>query len=241
MLEDGLMVTEVADKIGVSRQNLHAWLRRYAQGRLDALADRSHRPRSCPHQMPPQVEVRLVELRQAHPSWGPDRLLYRLERENVDALPSRAAVGRALSRLGLANAASRRERKRKYRSWERARPMELWQFDVMGGIILTDGTQLNAVTGNGKVFTGRTPAGRSRCCLTGSAARTASSTCSLRLAPQPRPARSNGSTAPCAPNASPTRVPHPGGSTEGHRRLGDRVQHWACWSRVGGCDAPWMR
>ncbi len=147
VLEDGLAVTEVAEKIGVSRQSLHGWLRRYAAGGLDALADRSHRPRSCPHQMNPDVQVRLVELRQTHPTWGPDRLLYRLAREGFDPLPSRAAVGRALSRLGLVNAASRRERKRKYRRWERARPMELWQFDVMGGIVLTDGRELKAVTG----------------------------------------------------------------------------------------------
>ncbi len=99
VLEDGLMVTEVAGKIGVSRQTRHAWLRRYAQGGLDALADRSHRPRSCPHQMDPQVQVRLVELRQAHPTWGPDRLLYRLERENVDR---RAANRPALDRTAAA-------------------------------------------------------------------------------------------------------------------------------------------
>lgn len=147
VLEDGLTVTEVATKLGVSRQSVHGWLRRYADGGLDALADRSHRPRSCPHQMAPEVQVRLVELRQLHPTWGPDRLLFRLEREHVDPLPSRAAVGRALSRLGLVNAASRRERKRKYRRWERGRPMELWQFDVMGGIMLTDGTEFKAVTG----------------------------------------------------------------------------------------------
>jgi transposase InsO family protein len=147
VLEDGLSVTEVAAKVGVSRQSVHGWLRRYAEGGLDALADRSHRPRSCPHQMAPQVQVRLVELRQLHPTWGPDRLLYRLERDNVDPLPSRAAVARALARLGLVNAASRRERRRKYRRWERGRPMELWQFDVMGGVMLTDGRELKAVTG----------------------------------------------------------------------------------------------
>jgi hypothetical protein len=45
---DGLEVTVVAEKFGVSRQTVHAWLRRYEQGGLEALADRSHRPVSCP-------------------------------------------------------------------------------------------------------------------------------------------------------------------------------------------------
>jgi transposase InsO family protein len=147
VIEDGLTVTEVAAKVGVTRQTLHSWLARYAGGGLEALADRSHRPASCPHQMDAGVEARLAELRQLHRTWGPDRLLNRLEREGVDPLPSRAAVGRALDRLGLVNAASRRARRRKYRSWERSRPMELWQFDVVGGIPLADGTEAKAVTG----------------------------------------------------------------------------------------------
>ena len=89
----------------MTRQALHAWLSRYAEGGLEALADRSHRPRSCPHQMDPAVEVRLMELRGLHPGWGADRLRYRLEREGVDPLPSRAAIGGALvhGRLVLPN------------------------------------------------------------------------------------------------------------------------------------------
>jgi transposase-like protein len=63
MLRDGLTVIEVAERYGVSRQTVHSWLRRYANGGLDALADRSHRPHKCPHQMPAEVEARLCELR----------------------------------------------------------------------------------------------------------------------------------------------------------------------------------
>ena len=62
VIEDGLSVTEAAAKVGVSRQTMHGWLRRYAGGGLEALADGSHRPRSCPHQMDPGVEARLAEL-----------------------------------------------------------------------------------------------------------------------------------------------------------------------------------
>lgn len=147
VLETGLTVTEAADKAGVSRQTLHEWLRRYAAGGLEGLADRSHRPRSCPHQMDPVVEVMLVDLRRLHPQWGPDRLRYRLARDGVDPVPSRAAIGRALRRLGLVDASRRRQRKREYRRWERGRPMELWQLDVMGGVLLDDGREVKAVTG----------------------------------------------------------------------------------------------
>ena len=77
--------------------------------------------------------MRLVELRGLHPGWGADRLRYRLQREGVDPLPSRASIGRALVRLSLVGPGRRRGRRREYRRWERARPMELWQLDVMGG------------------------------------------------------------------------------------------------------------
>ena len=146
VIEDGLSVAEAAAKVGVSRQTLHAWLDRYAGQGLEGLADRSHRPRSCPHQMSAVVEVRLVELRGLHPGWGADRLRYRLVKEGFDPVPSTAAIGRALRRLGLTGG-RRRAGRREYRRWERGQAMELWQLDVMGGVRLADGSELKAVTG----------------------------------------------------------------------------------------------
>ena len=56
----GLAVVEVARRYEVSRQSLHRWLRRYAASGLAGLADRSRRPASCPHQMAPAIEARIV-------------------------------------------------------------------------------------------------------------------------------------------------------------------------------------
>ena len=147
VLRDALTVTEVAERYGVSRQAVHGWLRRYAAGGLEALADRSHRPQSCPHQMPAQVEARLCELRRHHPGWGQRRLAHELARIGVDPPPGLTSIYRALVRNGLIQPRPRRRAKASWRRWERARPMELWQLDVMGGIWLTDGRELKAVTG----------------------------------------------------------------------------------------------
>ena len=147
VLRDGLTVIEVADRYGVSRQTVHGWLRRYRIGGLDALADRSHRPRHCPHQMPAEVEAHLCELRRRHPHWGQRRLAHELARVGIDPLPGLTSIYRALVRNGLIQPKARRRRKADYRRWERARPMELWQLDVMGGIWLVDGRELKAVTG----------------------------------------------------------------------------------------------
>jgi transposase InsO family protein len=147
VLRDGLTVTEVAGRYGVSRQAVHGWLRRWQAGGLEALADRSHRPASCPHQMPAAVEARLCELRRHHPGWGQRRLAHELARGGIDPPPGLSSIYRALVRNGLIQPKARRRRKADYRRWERARPMELWQLDVMGGIWLTDGRELKAVTG----------------------------------------------------------------------------------------------
>jgi transposase len=70
VVRDGRTVTEVAERWGISRQSLYAWMDRYAAGGLEGLADRSHRPRSCPHQVSAEVEVRICELRRRHPTGG---------------------------------------------------------------------------------------------------------------------------------------------------------------------------
>jgi transposase InsO family protein len=147
VLRDGLTVVEVADRYGVSRQAVHGWLRRYASGGLDALADRSHRPRHCPHQMPAAVEAALCELRRRHPQWGQRRLAHELVRQGIDPPPGLTSIYRALVRNGLIEPRARRHRKTDWRRWERDQPMQLWQMDIMGGIWLTDGRELKAVTG----------------------------------------------------------------------------------------------
>jgi transposase len=101
VLRDGLTVIEVAERFGVSRQAIHSWLRRYASGGLDALADRSHRPLRCPQQMPTQVEARLCELRRLHPHWGQRRLAHELVRQGIDPPPGLTSIYRALVRNGL--------------------------------------------------------------------------------------------------------------------------------------------
>jgi len=144
---EGATVVDVARRNGVARQTVHAWLRNYANGGMAALVDRSSKPAGCAHQMPAVVEARVVELRRAHPGWGPRTILDRLAREGVQPLPGRSSVHRALWRHGLIEPGKRRRRREDYRRWERGRAMELWQMDVVGRIFLAEGTELSAVTG----------------------------------------------------------------------------------------------
>ena len=147
VLKDGETVVSVAARFGVSRKTVHQWLARYEADGLEGLADRSHRPRSSPLQMPAVVEVALVDLRRRHPSWGPRRLVYELRRAGIEPVPSESAAYRALLRFGLIDPAARRPRDRKWKRWERSRSMELWQMDIVGGVMLADGWNASIVSG----------------------------------------------------------------------------------------------
>jgi transposase InsO family protein len=147
VIADGLSVSQVAEKVGVSRQTLHTWLARYEAEGLDGLKDRSHRPVRCPHQMPAQVEALLLELRRSHRYWGPRRLVRELAKRGVMAPPSASAAYRALRRANMIDPADRDRRSRKWKRWERGAPMELWQMDVVGGFALADGSCAKALTG----------------------------------------------------------------------------------------------
>jgi transposase InsO family protein len=147
VIGEGGTVTEVAGRWGVSRQSVHSWLARYEGGGLEGLADRSHRPETCPHQMSPQVEARVLELRRVHRSWGARRIAFELERAGVAPVPSESGIYRALVRSGLIEPSARRRRKEQWRRWERGVPNELWQMDVVGGFLLADGSHAKALTG----------------------------------------------------------------------------------------------
>jgi transposase InsO family protein len=147
VISDGLSVSQAAQKVGVSRQTLHSWLARYEQAGLEGLIDRSHRPVSCPHQMPARVEAALLELRRSRPYWGPKRLVFELAKRHVAPLPSESAAYRALVRAQMIDPNLRDRRSRKWKRWERAVPMELWQMDVVGGFPIADGTSAKVLTG----------------------------------------------------------------------------------------------
>ena len=89
---------------------------------------------------PPVVEARIVEMRRAHPGWGPRTILY-LAR--AGGRGRRCRGGRRWSGAWSATGWSPRRpasgKRADYKRWERSRAMELWQMDIVGGVRLADG------------------------------------------------------------------------------------------------------
>lgn len=136
----GATVSEVAASVGVSRVSVHAWIGRYLAEGIGGLADRSHRPASSPNQVSAQVEVAVAEMRRRHPRWGAKRIRMEMLRRPVEGLvvPSVPTVNRILVRQGLVVPRKRKRPRSSYVRWERSGPMQLWQIDIVGGVMLVN-------------------------------------------------------------------------------------------------------
>ncbi|MGE0307903.1 MAG: IS481 family transposase [Acidimicrobiia bacterium] len=147
VLNDGVSIVEVAARFGVTRQTVHRWLKKYAAQGLAGLVDGSNAPGSCPHQMAPAVEARIVAMRVEHPGWGPRTIGHWLAQEGVVPVPGRSSIHRCLVRHGLIVPEARKRKKADYIRWERSRSMELWQMDIVGGVRLVGGGEAKIVSG----------------------------------------------------------------------------------------------
>jgi len=123
-------------RYGISRKTGYKWLRRFESvGSLGCLEERSRRPLRSPRQTVPEIEDRVVALRQQY-GWGSRKLHCLLKREGIEL--GRATIGRILQRRGLIGS-SKRSRPAVQR-FERARPNELVQMDFKGPYALDNGS-----------------------------------------------------------------------------------------------------
>jgi transposase InsO family protein len=143
----GAQVNEVATGLGVHpvhRTTVQRWVGRYLAEQVAGLADRSHRPRSCPHQAPDAVEVAVVEMRRQHPRWGSRRIRLELLRRPLPwtdpliVVPSERTIDRILIRAGLVRQRKAKRPRSSFKRFERPGPMQLWGIDIVGGIQLVD-------------------------------------------------------------------------------------------------------
>jgi transposase-like protein len=113
----------VAGELGVSRQTVYKWLRRFREEGIEGLADRSSRPHRSPHRTRVEVEQRILELRRER-RMGPARIGYELGL-------AASTVHAVLARHGVARLAwLDRPTGRVVRRYERAAPGELVHVDV---------------------------------------------------------------------------------------------------------------
>lgn len=142
--EEGLYsLSELCERCGVSRKTGYKWLARYQAAGLAGLEDQSRAPHSCPHRTAVKTEAALVRAREAHPHWGPKKLLPHLARTQSELpLPAKSTAGEVLKRHGLIEARQRRRKPTHPGSatLTAAAPNDVWMADFKGEFSTRNGS-----------------------------------------------------------------------------------------------------
>jgi putative transposase len=139
-LLDGEKMAVLCREFEISRKTGYKIFHRYKDCGLEGLTDRSRRPYRQAGQLPFQVESRIVQLKQEHPSWGAPKIREKLRRLALGIhTPAISTVHAVLDRHGLVT----RRRKRRYRAEGTAlsnalQPNDLWCADYKGEFMLAD-------------------------------------------------------------------------------------------------------
>lgn len=146
-LDQGLTAAQAAARFGVSRQWVHALVRRYEADGPDGLAPRSRAPKSRPGTTSTAVRERVVQLRHQLTSSGadagPETIAWHLRREGMRA-PSTSTIRRILHAHGLVVPEPKKRPKSSYVRFEADLPNGCWQADITHWH-LSDGTRVEVL------------------------------------------------------------------------------------------------
>ena len=141
---EGRSPIELARSHGLSQSWIYELVGRYREGGYPALEPRSRRPRSCPHQVGPEVQAAVLELRQELLASGLDAgaqtIAHHLE-GRVDRQPSQATIWRILRRAGLVTPQPQKRPRSSFKRFEAELPNEMWQADATHWL-LADGSDV---------------------------------------------------------------------------------------------------
>lgn len=149
-LESGdYTMTECCERHGISRQTGYLVWNAYQQHGNAGLEEHSRAPHHRPNQTPPEIEEQILEMRRAHPRWGPRKLKERLQRDHPQTLwPATSTIGAMLQREGLAIARKKRRRAPPYTQpfALATAPNRVWCADFKGWFAAGDGTRIDPLT-----------------------------------------------------------------------------------------------
>ena len=141
----GTNMSELCREYEISRKTGYKWLRRYKDGGVANLVDRSRRPHHCPGQTSPVIEEKVMELRHQYPMWGGRKLRTLLLRQGETSVPAASTITEIVRRHGGINEKIS-EQNRATQRFEREHPNELWQMDFKGHFEMGNGHRCHPLT-----------------------------------------------------------------------------------------------
>lgn len=140
-------MTELCEHFGISRKTGYRLLRAYQREGPSGLVARSRRPHRSPTATESTLVRAVLDCRQAHPHWGPKKLLASLRRHpprrpSADRWPGVSTVARLLARHGYVDRSSRGRRRWPAAAARRTPstgPNLVWTVDYKGEFRTSDG------------------------------------------------------------------------------------------------------
>ena len=132
----------LCQEFGVSEKTGYKWVKRFAEGGIVALADRSHAPRHPAHQVAEAIRQLILTCRRRHPHWGPRKLRAVLQRHDpTTGWPAPSTIGGILRQAGLVGPTRRPRRRPPVAPLPAApeQPNALWCTDFKGEFLVGNG------------------------------------------------------------------------------------------------------
>jgi transposase InsO family protein len=146
---DEQSMRELCASFGISRETGYVWLRRYRQWGVAGLVELDRAARRHPNQTAAEIAQAVLELRQAHMTWGPRKLKRILERDQPGRRwPATSSLGELLKRAGLVVARKKRRKTEPYTAplQHAVESNRVWCADFKGWFRAGDGRRVDPLT-----------------------------------------------------------------------------------------------
>jgi transposase InsO family protein len=144
-----LTMTELCQGFGVSRRTGYKWLGRFEEQGREGLRDRSRAPHSHPNETDLITQGVVVELRRAHPTWGPKKIRAWLGKKwPRHDWPRVSTMGDILRRHGATSTQPRPQRvpPRTEPLRHATEPNAVWSLDFKGWFNVRDRSRCTPLT-----------------------------------------------------------------------------------------------
>lgn len=135
---EGTNFRELCRRFQISHTTGYKWWDRYRRLGEPGLTDASRRPRHSPTRTSEALEEAILKVRDAHPVWGPRKILSWLQRRQPGPWPSPSTISAILQRHQRISPEEATKHQR-WQRFERPSPNELWQMDFKGHFPLSQG------------------------------------------------------------------------------------------------------
>lgn len=145
----GVTFVDLCRQFGISRKTGYKRVQRFLRWGWDGLGDLSRAPHHAPHRTERRVAEELVAGKQAHPTWGPKKLVAWLrDREPQIPWPAPSTAGAILQQAGLVR---HRKRRRQAAPWSgpfaaAQAPNDVWSIDLKGWFRTGDRVRIDPLT-----------------------------------------------------------------------------------------------